>query len=126
MLQLSPQTTILVARKHADFRKGIDGLAAICRNIMLVDPFSGTLFLFYNRNKTSFKILAFDGQGMWLIQKRLSKGSFKHIYNTKLGSDIEPYITICHKVLSVLINNGDPVAVKFPQDWRKVQAASLN
>ena len=80
MLQLTPQSIIFVATAHVDFRKGIDGLAAICRNVMLVDPLSGTLFLFYNRCKTAFKILAFDGQGFWLIQKRLSKGSFKHIH----------------------------------------------
>ena len=80
MLQLTPQSIIFVAAAHVDFRRGIDGLAAICRNVMLVDPLSGTLFLFYNRCKTAFKILAFDGQGYWLIHKRLSKGSFKHIH----------------------------------------------
>jgi|GEM_PF-544686 len=145
MLQLTPQSIIFVATSHVDFRKGIDGLAAICRNLMLVDPLSGALFLFYNRCKTSFKILVFDGQGFWLIQKRLSKGNFKHIHqkltldkmkkkeeNQKSDSDNGgggnhitrhtsndlQYKQICHKILGVLINNGDPASARFPKDWR--------
>ena len=143
MLQLTPQSTILVATAHVDFRKGIDGLAAICRNLIQVDPLSGTLFLFYNRCKTSFKILVFDGQGFWLIQKRLSKGNFKHTHlkfntsktkkeetnqkaqntksdNTPDTSDPFKYRQICHKVLGVLINNGDPASAKFPKNWKNI------
>ena len=148
MLQLTPQSIIFVATAHVDFRRGIDGLAAICRNVMLVDPLSGTLFLFYNRCKTSFKILTFDGQGYWLIQKRLSKGSFKHIHhkfstskikkkhqsyksdgsNSKGGNNLSivpdtstlHYRQICHKILGVLINNGDPTSAQFPKDWRSI------
>lgn len=160
MLQLTPQSIIFVATSAVDFRKGIDGLAAICRNLMLIDPLSGALFLFYNRCKTSFKILVFDGQGFWLIQKRLSKGNFRHLHQkfspfelnrkdknvknqnvlihiSSAGGSTDPdsneailnssnsiplqcqYRQICHKVLGVLINNGDPASAKFPKDWRK-------
>ena len=31
MLQLTPQSRIFVATEPVDFRKGIDGLAAVCR-----------------------------------------------------------------------------------------------
>ncbi len=57
--------------------KGIDGLIAVCKQKLSVDPFNGSLFLFYNKSKTSIKILSFDGQGFWLCAKRLSKGNFK-------------------------------------------------
>jgi transposase len=31
------------------------------------DPFSGKLFVFTNRQRTSIKILVYDGQGFWLV-----------------------------------------------------------
>ena len=76
MIQISPQMRILVAVKPVDFRKGIDGLASICRSVLKSDPFSGYVFVFRNRRGTAIKILAYDGQGYWLCQKRLSKGRF--------------------------------------------------
>ncbi|MBI2837487.1 MAG: IS66 family insertion sequence element accessory protein TnpB [Acidobacteria bacterium] len=60
MIQVTPQMRIMVAIEPADFRKGIDGLARICREVIRVDPFSGALFLFRNRSATSVKALAYD------------------------------------------------------------------
>src|SRR5437868_3927217 len=65
-----------VAVEPADFRCGIDGLARVCRQKLKADPFCGALFVFRNRRSTSVKILAYDGIGFWLCQKRLSKGRF--------------------------------------------------
>jgi len=42
----------LLAVEPVDFRKGIDGLAALCRKILQSDPFSGGMFVFLNRRKT--------------------------------------------------------------------------
>ena len=75
MIQVSPQMRILVAVESVDFRKGIDGLASIVRALDL-DPFSGRLFVFRSRSGSSLRVLAYDGQGFWLCQKRLSKGTF--------------------------------------------------
>ena len=75
MIQLTPQSNILVATQPVDFRKGIDGLASICKHVFEYDPFSGTVFVFRNRRRTAIKILTYDGQGFWLCQKRLSSGS---------------------------------------------------
>ena len=76
MIALTPRTKILLAVKPADFRKGIDGLSAICRNHLNKDPFNGTLFVFTNKKRTSIKAIQYDGTGFYLHQKRLSKGSF--------------------------------------------------
>jgi hypothetical protein len=43
MLQISPSSRIFVCVQLVDFRKGIDGLAAVCRNILDQDPFQGTV-----------------------------------------------------------------------------------
>ncbi|MBU0972474.1 MAG: IS66 family insertion sequence element accessory protein TnpB [Proteobacteria bacterium] len=76
MIQVTPQMRILLAAEPEAFRKGIDGLAGICRKILQSDPFSGYLFIFINRGRTAMKILCYDSQGFWLCQKRLSKGRF--------------------------------------------------
>lgn len=76
MLQLTPHMRLLVCVDPVDFRKGIDGLVRICRDELAEDPFRGTLFVFRNRRATAVKVLAYDGQGFWLCQKRLSTGRF--------------------------------------------------
>ncbi len=71
MLQITPQTKVLVAVEPADFRRGIDGLAQLCRERLRHDPFVGTVFVFRNRRGTALKVLTYDGQGFWLCHKKL-------------------------------------------------------
>ncbi|MFH0981455.1 MAG: IS66 family insertion sequence element accessory protein TnpB [Planctomycetota bacterium] len=40
MIQVTPQMRILVAVEAADFRKGIDGLARLCKEALKQDPFA--------------------------------------------------------------------------------------
>jgi transposase len=76
MIQLTPQTRIFLATEPVDFRKGIDGLAAVCRRALGANPLEGALYVFRNRSGTALKILFYDGQGFWLCMKRLSQGHF--------------------------------------------------
>ncbi len=120
MLQVTGNSKIYLASTHIDFRKGIDGISAICRNQINIDPLSGAIFLFYNRLMTSIKILAYDGQGFWLCSKRLSQGSF--IWKSSIKKSPKEELTaeqICYRILHVLINNGSDV--NFAEDWRKLQ-----
>jgi len=66
MIQVTPQMRILVAVQPADFRRGIDGLAQLCRTSLGADPFSGAIFVFRNRRATALRALVYDGQGFWL------------------------------------------------------------
>ncbi len=77
MLSVSANHRVLLAESPVDFRCGIDGLEAICRLQLEENPFSGTLFIFHNRRGTQIRILCYDGQGFWLITKRLSQGRWK-------------------------------------------------
>jgi transposase len=63
MIQLTPQTRVFLAHQPADFRCGIDGLCALCRQRLAADPFDGAIFVFRNRAGTALKVLCYDGQG---------------------------------------------------------------
>ena len=76
MLQLTPQSRIFLVVQPVDFRKGIDGLAELCRNLLRENPLGGTVYVFRNRTGTALKLLAYDGQGFWLCTKRLFHGHF--------------------------------------------------
>ena len=116
MIQITPQMRILVAVEPVDFRKGIDGLAALCRNVLQKDPFEGNVFVFRNRRGTSIKILVYDGQGFWLFQKRLSEGKFK--WRPKnVGEKIN---ALAAKELQILLWNGNPELIEMSPDWRTI------
>jgi transposase len=116
MMQLAPQMRILVATQPADFRKGIDGLARVCREALGSDPFSGTVFVFRNRRATAIKLLAYDGQGFWLCQKRLSQGRLRHWPE---GSGAPERELLAHE-LQVLLAGGDPEAAGAAPQWRRI------
>ncbi len=76
MIQITPQMRVLVAIEPVDGRKGMDSLARLCQEKLAEDPFSGCVFIFRSRRGTTVRLLAYDGQGFWLLTKRLSKGRF--------------------------------------------------
>jgi transposase len=114
MLSIAPQMRILVAVEPADFRKGIDGLAGVCRNALREDPFSGCVFVFRNRRATAIKILVYDGQGFWLCQKRLSKGRFQWWPE----SAAEVVRELDARDLQLVVWNGDPSRAAMKPLWR--------
>ena len=75
MISLAPGTKVFLARRHIVLRNGFDGLAANVKHVIGADPFSGQLFIFRSKRGDYFKALYWDGCGMWLIAKRLEKGS---------------------------------------------------
>ena len=116
MLQITPQMKILVAVEPADFRRGIDGLAQLCRQRLQHDPFVGTVFVFRNRRGTALKVLTYDGQGFWLCHKRLSQGRFPW-WPAAAASSAQPLAA--HQLL-VLLAAGDPTHTGAVPDWRPV------
>jgi transposase len=102
MIQVTPQMRILLAVEPVDFRKGIDGLAGICKSLHL-DPFSGYLFVFRSRSGMSIKVISYDSQGFWLCQKRLSKGRFR--WWPKAGETLHP---LAAHEFQALLWNKDP------------------
>jgi transposase len=114
MLQIAPQMRVLVALEAVDLRKGIDGLAELCREKLSADPFSGCLFIFRGRRATTIKLLQYDGQGFVLAQKRLSRGRFVWWPN---GSG--PARSVESYQAQLLVAAGNPDTHAAPM-WRRV------
>ena len=68
---------VLIATKPVDFRAGMDRLAAIAKETLAEDPFSGTVLVFRARRADRVKILAWDGTDLVLVSKRLEQAAFK-------------------------------------------------
>lgn len=116
MIQITPQMRILLAVEPADFRKGIDGLAQLCRQRLRADPLSGAMFVFSNRRRKALKILVYDGQGFWLCQKRLSQGRFTW---WPRAADAATCRLDVHQV-QLLLWNGNPQSAQAAPMWRSV------
>ncbi len=115
MLQLTPQSRIFLATEAVDFRKGIEGLAAVCRQVLGDNPLEGAVYVFRNRAGTALKLLLYDGQGYWLCLKRLSQGRF-----TWWPQTADARVPLSARELVILLWNGDPERAQMAHDWRRV------
>lgn len=77
MIGIGSGARVLVATKPVDFRKGADGLAALAKEALGQDPFSGTVIVFRSRRADRVKIIAWDGTGLVMLWKALNEGAFK-------------------------------------------------
>lgn len=68
-----------MCREPTDMRSSYDSLCARTTGVLQKDPFSGHLFLFVNRGRTSCKALYYDGTGFVIISKRLERGQFSRV-----------------------------------------------
>ena len=107
-----------MAVEAVDFRRGIDGLGRVCRELLKMDPFSGALFVFRNKRATAIKLLVYDGQGFWLCQKRLSRGRFRWWPADGVG---EQQKLMAHE-LQLLIWNGNPSGGQVAPLWKGLPA----
>ena len=67
---------VMMATKPVDFRKGAEGLAALVRDAMGADPFSGAVYVFRAKRADRVKLVYFDGTGVCLLAKKLEDGKF--------------------------------------------------
>jgi transposase len=119
VIAIVPQMRLLVAVEPVDFRRGIDGLVAVCRQRLQADPMSGALFIFGSRNRKSIKILAYDGQGFLLFQKRLSSGRF----GWWPAAEAQAAVGLDAHQLQLLLWNGNPSHAQAAPLWRPITPA---
>jgi transposase len=77
MIIPSGAVRVLVATRPVDFRKGMDGLAALVQESLGCDPYSGVIYVFRAKRADRVKLLLWDGIGLMLVSKRLEQGVFR-------------------------------------------------
>jgi len=115
MIQMSPQTRIMVAIEPINFQKRMDGTAGICRALFERDPFDGVIYVFRNRRATMIRLYFFDGLVEWCCDLRIAKGKFPH-----WPEDRQPLTGIKAHELILLIKGANPTTTKVLPEWKKM------
>ena len=81
MLSLPPAVRIFVSTQRTDMRYGFDRLAMLAQTVLGHDPFSGHLFVFFNKRGDRCKILFWDRSGFCLWYKRLGAPGLSLVFS---------------------------------------------
>lgn len=73
MIALNRRTKIFVCKEPTNLTLSYDGLFGKVKKVLKKDPFSGHLFVFVNRRRTSCKVLYYDQTGMVILCKRMER-----------------------------------------------------
>ena len=109
---------IFLVAGPTDMRKSFNGLAGIVREKLRADPMSRDLFLFCNRAKNRLKVLVYDEAGVWVLAKRLDRGTFAWPLATEGSVRVE----YREEQLTLLLRGFDTDVLR-PRRWRR-RAAS--
>jgi len=95
-------------------RKSFNGLAGIVRERLQADPMSRHLFLFCNRARNRLKVLVSDESGVWVLSKRLDRGTFAWPASEAHVAKVE----YRHEQLALLFSGFDADAL-HARRWRR-------
>lgn len=99
MLTLPPSVRIFLYTQPADMRCGFNKLSMLATTVMGYDPFSGHLFVYFNKRADKCKILFWDRTGFCIWYKRLEEGSFECIGNPSKTTSLEISMTTLWLIL---------------------------
>ena len=111
MIGLPPSVSIYLCEAPVDMRCGFDGLAAIVRNTLGLNPLSGHLFLFISKRRDRVKILFWDRDGYVLYCKRLEEGRFP-LPRVKNALGGPPVATLAAYEMTLLLEGIDLAGAK--------------
>jgi len=111
MLSLSPATRVFLALQLIDGRKGFNGLYTLVKETLQQEPTSGYLFAFLNKRRNRLKILTYDGSGLWVLTKRLDRGSYAAPVGVGQSVNLRP------EELTLLIHGIEGASRR---DWHRV------
>jgi transposase len=76
MIHLPASVRVYLCLSACDMRKSFDGLHALVREYLELDPFAGHLVVFASRRRDRLKILYWDRDGFAIWSKRLEAGTY--------------------------------------------------
>ena len=103
MFGFGAATRIYLAAGATDMRKGFEGLYGLVRDRLQCAPLSGHVFLFCNAQRDRLKLLLWDGSGLWVCAKKLSKGRFR--WPAPQRGEVK--VVLSHEELAMLLGGID-------------------
>jgi len=116
MFGWGPATKIYLAAGATDMRKGFDGLYALVRDRLELEPLSGHVFLFSNAERNRMKLIYWDGSGLWVCAKRLERGRFRWP-RAEAG---QTKIVLSHEEMALLVGGIDLAGSRRRAWFRKI------
>jgi len=104
MFSFSASLRIFAGIEPVDMRKSFNGLFAIVKNHLRRNPLDGAVYLFANKRRTLVKMIYWDGTGIWILSKRLEKGTF---WWPAAGSEDSSDLAIAPESLSMILSGID-------------------
>jgi transposase len=89
MLTLPSSVKIFIYTQPTDMRCGFGKLSMLAESFMQNDPFSGHLFVFFNKYGDKCKILFWDRTGFVIWYKRLEEGTYEKLNYPPKTSSLE-------------------------------------
>jgi transposase len=90
MLSFTASLKIYVAVEPCDMRKSFEGLSALTTTALNQDVRNGALFVFSNERRNRLKILYWDGTGLWVLAKRLERGTYSWPRGEEKSIELRP------------------------------------
>ena len=116
MFGWGPATKVYLAAGTTDMRKGFDGLYALVRDRLELEPLSGHVFLFSNAQRNRMKLIYWDGSGLWVCAKRLERGCFRW----PAGGAGQAKIVLSHEEVELLVGGIDLAGSRRRAWFRKI------
>lgn len=113
MLTLAPGARVYLALEPVDLRRGHDGLCALVRGALELDPFAGHFFAFVGKRGDRIKILFWDRGGFVIYYKRLSRGRFQLPRRPADADRVE----LDGTQLAMLLGGFDPLRTRRTEAW---------
>ena len=118
MMMVPSSVRIFLWTDPVDMRKGFDGLSGLVLRAGH-DLYSGHLYVFLSRRADRLKVLSFDGSGLVLWYKRISKGRFR----VPIRRGHEEVVTLDAGQLAMLVDGVDLRRVQRAKRWVPKPAA---
>jgi transposase len=113
MLTVSPGAKVYLAVEPVDLRRGHDGLCALVRGALALDPYGGQFFVFVGKRGDRIKVLFWDRGGFVVYYKRLARGRFQ-LPRMTAGAD---RVVLDGTQLAMLLGGFDPVRTRRTEAW---------